>query len=103
MYDLLLKLIFKDSLNLLLNKIPRKIKKDNIYIRTDTAILQRIKDKYSNLKTEISNHSTQYDKTYKNNLKALLQLDTIEEIYTLINENKEDQALNVILNLFRHL
>jgi hypothetical protein len=94
-YDMIT-LILKDSVEMIMNKIPQMLRKDKT-IRTDTK-LQTIKEKYSGYINEVNNNINSLNKISRFNLRALLQLQSIEDIYNLVNQRKEGEALEVFIS-----
>lgn len=105
LYESVLDLIIHDYIESLSLKIPSKLYNSKIHskapshrIKTDTLTETSIKDKYKEYTDEILSRITSlltYKPEFKMNVKLLAQLEFIEDIYILINANREKEALHV--------
>lgn len=111
MYNELFNLIINGAIEILSLKTPKKIYKSLIHskfatqgkpIQTDTLDLTNtsIFSKYKSILDEIANNISTFSSNFRMNYKFLRQLENVEEIYEMINKNKEDKALDVIYYIF---
>jgi hypothetical protein len=107
MHSELITMIINDCIDILKMKTPSILYRPEIHgkefhkIPTENIYKFTIKDKYMNILEEYSNSITSYSLAFKVNFKFLRQLENIEEIYSLIKSNGEQEALKV--NYFKFL
>jgi hypothetical protein len=100
MYKELIKIILLDIITNLFNKIPKKLSRNKPHaLKTDSWYSTSITEKYSDQIKELSSISNTLDETSRYNIKILMQLKYIEEIYGLISSDKEEEALKVLVYL----
>jgi hypothetical protein len=109
MYMKLLDLIISDCVEIITAKTPRKIYRAEIHLKpsvvnpstrphTDTKYEKSIVQKYSEVFYEIGSNINNYDSKFKLNFQMLRQLETIEEIYDLINRDNLNKAIQMVEN-----
>jgi hypothetical protein len=96
MYKELVKIMLRDCINNLLHKIPKKLMRGKSHpLKTDGWYNTSITTKYGDIIKEVRDSANTLDEATRFNLKILLQLKYIEDIYNLISLDKDDEALDV--------
>jgi hypothetical protein len=101
MYKELVKIMLKDCINNLLHKIPTKLLRNKTHpLKTDGWYSTSITEKYGDIIKEIRVVTNNLDEVTRYNFKILLQLKTIEDMYNLIALDKDNEALQVSIDLY---
>lgn len=105
MYNELLSLITNSSIDMIKKKTPKALYKPEIHgtnaygnpykVHTDDYYNNNITNQYKSILDDIANSISNYDQNFRINFKFLRQLESIQEIYELITNDKIQKALEV--------